>query len=116
MEATPMIKWKCPVTKAVSCNGISNVGCARNGPLMPPDTNKETNPMANNIGDAKRMRPPHNVPNQLKVLIAEGTPIAMVMIEKAKAEYGLMPLMNMWCPQTMKPRNPMPMMAYTMAL
>ncbi len=35
------------------------------------------------------------VPIQLKVLIADGTPIAMVMIEKAKAEYGLMPLMNM---------------------
>src|SRR5215468_856599 len=27
-----------------------------------------------------------------------------------------MPLMNMWWPQTMKPRNPMAMMAYTIAL
>ena len=71
------------------------MGCARNGPLMPPETNKETKPMANSIGDGKRMRPPHSVPSQLNVLIAEGTPIAMVMIEKAKAEYGLMPLMNM---------------------
>src|SRR6267154_1206951 len=79
-----MIKWKCPVTKAVSCNGISSVGCARNGPLIPPDTNKETNPMANNIGDTNRIRPPHNVPNQLKVLIAEGTPIAIVMTEEAE--------------------------------
>src|SRR6267154_2807468 len=116
IEATPMIKWKCPVTKAVSCNGISSVGCARNGPLIPPDTNKETNPMANSIGDTNRIRPPHNVPNQLNVLIAEGTPIAIVIIEKAKAEYGLMPLMNMWWPQTMNPSRPIDSIAYTIAL
>src|SRR5678815_6113903 len=61
------------------------------------------------------MRAPRSVPSQLKVLIAEGTPIAMVMSEKAKAEYGLMPLMNMWWPQTMNPRMPIAMMAYTMA-
>ena len=39
--------------------------------------------------------------------MAEGTPMDMVRIEKANAEYGLMPLMNMWWPQTMKPRKPM---------
>src|SRR5258708_40364296 len=48
--------------------------------------------------------------------MAEGTPMAMVMIEKAKAEYGLMPLMNMWWPQTMKPSRPIDRMADTMAL
>jgi hypothetical protein len=48
--------------------------------------------------------------------MADGTPMAMVMIEKAKAEYGLMPLMNMWCPHTMKPSRPMDSMAYTIAL
>src|ERR1700730_11112009 len=116
MEATPMIKWKCPVTKAVSCSGMSSVGCARNGPLMPPDTNKETKPMANSMGEAKRIRPPHNVPNQLNVLMAEGTPIAMVITENAKAVYGLMPLMNMWWPHTMKPSRPIDSIAYTIAL
>ena len=30
---------------------------------------------------------------------------------RAKAEYGLMPLMNMWWPHTMKPKKPMDNMA-----
>ena len=33
--------------------------------------------------------------------------MAIVIIENANAEYGLMPLMNMWCPHTMKPSSPM---------
>src|ERR1700738_5277650 len=48
--------------------------------------------------------------------MAEGTPIAMVITENAKAVYGLMPLMNMWWPHTMKPNSPIDSMAYTMAL
>ena len=72
--------------------------------------------MANNIGEEKRILPRQRVPSQLNVLIAEGTPMPMVMMEKANALYGLMPLMNMWWPHTMKPRNPMAMMAYTIAL
>src|SRR5690349_17772779 len=95
---------------------MSSTGCARNGPLIPPTTNKETKPMANSIGDEKRILPRQSVPSQLNVLIAEGTPMPMVIIENAKALYGLIPLMNMWWPQTMKPRNPMDMMAYTIAL
>src|SRR5260370_37197299 len=62
------------------------------------------------------MRPRQIVPSQLNVLIADGTPMPMVMIENAKAVYGLIPLMNMWWPQTMNPRNPIDSMAYTMAL
>jgi len=38
----------------------------------------------------------HIVPSQLKVLIADGTPIVRVTIENATLVYGLMPLMNMW--------------------
>ena len=41
--------------------------------------------------------------------------MAMVITEKANAEYGLIPLMNMWCPHTMKPSSPMPRIAYTIA-
>jgi len=67
----------------------------RNGPLIPPVTNRETKPMANNMGEVKRMCPCHSVPSQLNVLIADGTPMPMVMIENANAVYGLMPLMNM---------------------
>src|SRR6266481_2946267 len=95
---------------------ISSTGCARNGPLIPPVTNRETKPMANSMGEVKRIRPCHSVPSQLNVLIADGTPIPMVMIENANAVYGLMPLMNMWWPHTMNPRNPIDSMAYTIAL
>src|SRR5229473_8048618 len=116
MDATPMIRWKCPGTKYVSCSGISRTGWARKGPLMPPETKRETNPMANSMGEENLSRPCMIVPSQLKVLIADGTPMPMVMIEKANAVYGLMPLINMWWPHTMNPRNPIDSMAYTMAL
>ena len=42
--------------------------------------------MAKSMGVVKRILPPSSVPIQLKVLMAEGTPMAMVRIEKAKAE------------------------------
>ena len=57
------------------------------------------------------MCPLYIVPSQLNVLIAEGTPIHIVKIENANAEYGLMPLMNMWWPHTMNPKNPIESMA-----
>ena len=44
--------------------------------------------MANNIGDENRMRAPHMVPSQLKVLMAEGTPMAMVITENANGVAG----------------------------
>ena len=40
----------------------------------------------------------------------------MVSSEKAKAEYGLMPLTNMWWPHTQKPKNPIAQIAPTIAL
>jgi len=51
--------------------------------------------MAKSMGDVNRIRPRMSVPSQLNVLMADGTPMPMVMIEKAKAVYGLIPLMNM---------------------
>src|SRR5437870_13769195 len=82
---------------------------------MPPATNTETKPMANNIGVVKRILAPHSVPIQLKVLIAEGTPIESDKIENAIAEYGLMPLMHIWWPQTQKPSAPIAKIAKTIA-
>src|SRR3990172_101635 len=91
-------------------------GCARKRPDSPPVTNSETNPSAKSIDVLNWIFPPHSVPSQLNVLMADGTPMAMVSSENANAEYGLNPLMNMWWPQTMKPRKPMDDMAATMAL
>ena len=63
-------------------------------PLRPPITKLETKPKANSIGLVKRILPPHRVPSQLKVLIAEGTAITMVESMKAVPSTGFMPLMN----------------------
>ena len=84
-------------------------------PVMPPATKSETKPMANSIGVLKRMRAPQSVPNQLQVLMAEGTPIERVSTEKAMPVYGLIPEMNMWWPQTKKPSSPMAKSAKTIA-
>ena len=64
---------------------MSSTGCARKGPLIPPETKSETNPMANSMGEVKRIRPRMSVPSQLNVFMAEGTPMPMVMMENAKA-------------------------------
>ena len=50
-----------------------------------------------------RGRPPHIVPSQLKVLTAEGKAIIIVEIMNVMPRAGFMPLVNMWCPHTMKP-------------
>src|SRR5687768_6161612 len=95
MDATPITRWKCAGTKYVSCIGRSSEDCPNTRPVIPPATNSDTNPIANNIGVVKRILAPHKVPSQLNVLTAEGTPIERVRIENVIAEYGLIPLMNM---------------------
>ena len=62
------------------------VGWPRKMPDIPPETNSETNPIENSIGEAKRILPPHIVPIQLKVLMADGTPMHMVSTENTNAE------------------------------
>ena len=47
---------------------------------------RETNPMAKSMGVASRSLPPIMVPIQLNVLMADGTAMAMVRTENAKAE------------------------------
>ena len=57
---------------------MSSAVCPNTNPVTPPETNNETKPIVKSIGVAKRMRAPHNVPNQLKVLTADGTPMTRV--------------------------------------
>src|SRR5919201_566267 len=52
-------------------------------PLRPPITNIDTNARALSIGTGKEMRPPHRVPSQLNVLMAEGTAMIIVVTMKA---------------------------------
>src|SRR5262250_3112058 len=84
-------------------------------PLNPPMMKFETNPRANSIGTVRRMEPPQSVPNQLKVLIAEGTAITIVVIMKAVPRRGFMPLMNIWWPQTIHERKAMAIMENAIA-
>src|SRR4030095_2475853 len=77
-------------------------------PDRPPITNIETNATAFNMGTVNWIRPPHNVPSQLKVFTADGTAMTIVDTMKAIPSVGFMPLWNMWWPQTMNPRNAIP--------
>src|SRR5258705_9125217 len=88
---------------------------AMNMPERPPITNMATKPRANNIGTLKWMSPPHNVPSQLKVLMADGTAMTIVEIMKLVPRVGFMPLWNMWWPQTIQPRNAMPIIENAIA-
>jgi len=82
----------------------------QNGPLNPPETNRKRirshTASASGTGCAliHRAQP-------VKCLDRRGHPIHIVKIENANAEYGLMPLMNMWWPHTMNPKNPIESMA-----
>ena len=78
-------------------------------PESPPMTNIETKDSAFSIGVVKWMLPPHSVPSQLNVLMADGTAMTIVEIMNVVPRIGFMPLWNMWWPQTMKPRPAMPM-------
>src|SRR6266508_3627005 len=75
---------------------MSSAVCPNTNPVTPPETNNETKPIAKSIGVAKRMRAPHNVPNQLKVLTADGTPMTRVRTENATPMRGFIPLTNIW--------------------
>src|SRR5258706_256873 len=82
-------------------------------PDSPPITNIATNASALSIAVVKMMFPRHSVPSQLNVLIADGTAMNIVLIANVVPSVAFMPLWNMWCAQTMNPRNAMPAMAYT---
>ena len=45
-------------------------------------TNMDTKASAKHMAVVNRIEPPQTVPSQLKVLIAEGTPMTMVVIMK----------------------------------
>src|SRR3954447_3571843 len=77
-------------------------------PDKPPMTNIATNAIAFHIAAVKRMLPPQSVPIQLNVFIADGTAMNIVLMANVVPSVGFMPDWNMWCAQTMKPRNAMP--------
>src|SRR5699024_3407328 len=84
-------------------------------PVIPPIVKDGINPSAHNIAELIVMLPPHIVASQLKILIPVGTAIAIVAIAKIEFATGPRPTVNMWCAQTMKPKNAMNSVANTNA-
>src|SRR4051812_29069422 len=82
-------------------------------PESPPMTNIATKATAFHMAAVIFRLPPQIVPSQLKVLIADGTAINIVLMANVVPSVGFMPDWNMWCAQTMNPRKAMPAMAYT---
>src|SRR5689334_17904682 len=80
-------------------------------PDRPPTTNWATKAMANIMAAVKRMLPPHKVPSQLNVLIADGTAMNIVLMANVVPSVGFMPLWNMWRDKTRSARTVMPGMA-----
>ena len=71
-------------------------------------------PIAKSIGVVKLIWPRHMVAIQLKNFTPVGTAIRKVITEKKGRK--TLPVVNMWCAHTLKPRAPMPAVAKTNAL
>ena len=69
--------------------------------------NIATSEIANIIAAVKRILPPHIVKIQLKIFTPVGIAISIVVTAKTESAIGPMPVANMWCAQTPKPRNAM---------
>jgi len=76
-------------------------------PVKPPTVNKNTNPMAQYMGVSIKIWDLFIVAIQLNTF----TPVGMAIIMVAAVKYARVsisiPTVNMWCAQTIKPRNPM---------
>jgi len=73
--------------------------------------NKKTNPNAHNIGVSKKVCDPDIVANQLKILIPVGIAIIIVAAVKYARVSISIPTVNMWWAHTIKPKNPIVIMA-----
>lgn len=80
-------------------------------PVNPPTVNKNTNPRAHNIGVSIEIWDPDIVAIQLKILIPVGIAIIIVAAVKYARVSISIPTVNMWWAQTMKPRNPIDIIA-----
>ena len=76
-------------------------------PDRPPMVKVAMSPAAKWNAVVGRMLPPHMVPSQLKIFTPVGMAISMVATENAASATGPIPVANMWCAHTPKPKNPM---------
>ena len=61
----------------------------------------ETKPSANSEAAVMRSFDPYRLPSQIRVRMVAGMVITSVGKENINEENGFIPLINMWCPQTM---------------
>ncbi len=75
-------------------------------PVKPPIPNSGRNAVAHNIGDVKRIDPPHNeMMRELRMRIV-GTEMMIVVNWKKELTAVPMPVRYMWCAQTIIERKP----------
>ena len=76
----------------------------RNIPVRPPEINRLTKPIANNVAGVNLIFPLHKVVSQLNTLMAEGTAINSVSKTKTDPRKGFSPVTNIWCAHTRNAR------------
>jgi len=80
-------------------------------PVIPPMVKSMMNPSAHSSAGANVGRPPCRVAIHLNTLIPVGTAMIIVADEKYARVSTSNPTVNIWCAQTINPRNPMASMA-----
>ena len=84
-------------------------------PVMPPRTNVEIKPIPNSMALTSRSFPPQIVANQLNILIPVGTAMIIVVIIKNIRSQPGVPLVNIWCAHTIKPKKLIARLEYAIA-
>ena len=74
------------------------------------------NAVAKSIGGVKRIEPPQSESSSAVTRMTDGIEIMIVVVWKKPATFAPMPVMYMWCAQTMKERKPSTKIAPTIAL
>lgn len=98
----------------MSCSIVSREELDKIMPVKPPSVKRKIKPIVHIMGRVIFARVPYNVANQLKILIPVGTAIIIVAEVKYARVSTSRPTVNIWWAHTMKPRNPIPIMAKIM--
>ena len=80
-------------------------------PVNPPSVNRNRKPIAKSMGVSKVIAPRHIVASQLNTFTPVGTAISIVAYMKNRSPAVGMPVVNMWCAQTMNDRIAIPAVA-----
>ncbi len=89
---------------------------AKTIPVKPPTVNKKIKPRAHSMAGDHLIFPPCRVASQLKTF----TPVGIAIIIVADVKYARVstsrPTVNMWWAHTIKPKNPIDIIAHTIPI